>query len=65
MSLSWLPEPVVNALREETAQVLEEYAAKDETTARVYAAYQKFSERVVGWTTVSEYAFLKARESSQ
>jgi TRAP-type mannitol/chloroaromatic compound transport system substrate-binding protein len=65
VKLSWLPGPVVDALREETAQVLAEYAAKDETTARVYAAYQIFSERVVGWTTVSEYAFLKARESSQ
>ena len=64
VKLSSLPDSVIDALREMTAQVLAETAAKDATTARVYAGYQKFAQQVVGWTTVSEYAYLKAREQS-
>ena len=57
-----LPDSVIDALREKTAEVVAETAAKDVTAARVYAAYQKFSQQVIGWTAVSEYAYLKARE---
>jgi len=59
--LSSLPDSVIDALREKTAEVLAEVAAKDATTGRVYAAYQKFAQQVVGWTAVSEYAYLKTR----
>lgn len=62
--LSSLPDSVIDALREKTTEVLAEIAAKDATTGRVYAAYRKFAQQVVGWTAVSEYAYLKARELS-
>lgn len=64
VKLSWLPDSVINALRETTAEVLPEIAAKDATSERVYAAYRKFAQQVVGWTAVSEYAYLKARKLS-
>ena len=64
VKLSSLPDSVLDALRKTTTEVLTEIAAKDATSGRVYAAYRKFAQQVVGWTAVSEYAYLKARESS-
>lgn len=64
VKLSYLPDAVIDALRDKTAQVLDDLAGKDATTGRVYAAYRKFAQQVAGWTTVSDYAYLKARESS-
>ncbi len=61
VKLSHLPEAVIDALRDTTAQVLAEIAANDATTGRVYAAYRKFAQQVVGWTAVSDYVYLKAR----
>jgi TRAP-type mannitol/chloroaromatic compound transport system substrate-binding protein len=64
VKLSYLPDAVIDAVRDRTAQVLAEIAAKNATTGRVYAAYQKFAQQVSGWTAVSDYAYLRARESS-
>lgn len=64
VKLSFLPNAVIDALRELTKQVVTEVAAKDKTTARVFAAYNKFNQQVTGWTAVSEYAYLKARHST-
>jgi TRAP-type mannitol/chloroaromatic compound transport system substrate-binding protein len=61
VKLSYLPDTVIDALRDKTAQVLDEIAAKDATTGRVYAAYQTFARQVTGWTAISDYAYLKAR----
>ncbi len=59
--LSFLPDAVIAALRDKTAQVLSEIAENNSLTERVYAAYQKFAQEVLGWTAVSEYPYLKAR----
>ena len=64
VKLSFLPNAVIDALRELTKKVVTEVAAKDKTTARVFAAYNKFNQQVTGWTAVSEYAYLKARHST-
>jgi len=64
VKLSYLPDAVIDAVRDRTAQVLAEIAAKNATTGRVYAAYQEFAQQVSGWTAVSDYAYLRARESS-
>jgi len=61
VKLSYLPDTVIDALRDKTAQVLDEIAAENATSGRVYAAYQAFSRQVTGWTIVSDYAYLKAR----
>jgi TRAP-type mannitol/chloroaromatic compound transport system substrate-binding protein len=63
VKLSHLPEAVIDALRNNAGQVLAEIAAKDATTGRVYAAYQAFAEKVTGWTAVSDYVYLAAREA--
>ncbi len=65
VKLSHLPDAVINALRDKTAQVLTELADKDATTGRVYKAYRKFAKQAIGWTTVAEYAYLKARNSGK
>ena len=64
VKLSRLPDSVIDALRDKTAQVLTELADKDATTARVYKAYRKFAQQAMGWTMVSEYDYLKARKSA-
>lgn len=61
VKLSYLPDAVIDALRDKTAQLLIELADKDATTGRVYTAYREFAQQVTGWTTVSEYAYLKVR----
>lgn len=62
VTLSWLPDEVLVALRKQTQQVMAELTAKDQTARRVYAAYQAFAQQVAGWTSASDYAYLKARE---
>ena len=64
VKLSRLPDSVIDALRDKTAQVLTELADKDATTARVYKAYRKFAQQAMGWTMVSEYDYLKTRKSA-
>ena len=64
VSLSRLPQAVIDVLRDTAGQVMADIAAKDATAGRVYAAYQSFAQRVGGWTTVSDYAYLQAREKT-
>jgi TRAP-type mannitol/chloroaromatic compound transport system substrate-binding protein len=64
VKLSRLPDVVIDALRDKTAQVLTELADKDATTGRVYKAYRQFAKQAMGWTMVSEYDYLKARNSA-
>jgi len=63
VKLSYLPEPVLEALRDTTAEVLADYAGKDAATRRVYESYQDFAARVSGWTAVSEAGYLQARKA--
>jgi TRAP-type mannitol/chloroaromatic compound transport system substrate-binding protein len=62
VKLSLLPAAVIDALQDKAAQVMTEIAAKDATAARVYAAYRAFARQVVGWTTVSDHAYLNTRK---
>ncbi len=56
-----LPDAVIAALRGLSGEVLADIAGKDASSAKVYAAFEKFRTRIAGWTDVSEYAFLKTR----
>jgi len=64
VNLSHLPEAVINTLRDKAGQVMAEIAAKDETAGRVYAAYQTFAGKVVGWTKVADHAYLTAHRKA-
>ena len=61
VNLSYFPEPVIDSLREQTAQVLADYAGKDATTRRVQESYQQFAQRMANWTAVTDEAYLAAR----
>ena len=63
VKLSYLPEAVLEGLRDTTAGVLADYAEKDAATRRVYESYQNFAARVCGWTAVSEAGYLQARKA--
>ena len=62
VKLSYLPDTVIEALRDMTSQVVTGLADRDATSGRVYAAYRKFAQQAMGWTEVSEFAYLKARD---
>jgi TRAP-type mannitol/chloroaromatic compound transport system substrate-binding protein len=63
VNLSYFPEPVIDSLREQTAQVLADYAGKDATTRRVQDSYQQFAQRIAEWTAVADEAYLEARRA--
>jgi len=63
VNLSYFPEPVIDSLREQTAQVLADYAGKDATTRRVQDSYQQFAQRIADWTAVADEAYLEARRA--
>lgn len=61
VQLKKLPDDVLAALREASSAVLEELAAKDEFTRRVYASFKAFRDGARRWHAVSEEAFYAAR----
>jgi len=65
VKLKRFPPEVLDTLRDYAAQALSDLAAKDATSAKVYAAFEKFRKQVVGWTEVSEYAYLQARSAGK
>lgn len=56
-----LPEDVLGALRAATGQVLEEAAARDPFTRRVYDSVQAFAAQARAWHIISEEAYYAAR----
>jgi len=56
-----LPDDVLGALRAATAEVLEEAAARDPFTRRVYDSVQAFQNQARAWHKVSEEAYYAAR----
>ena len=56
-----LPRDVLGALRHATATVLEEAAARDPFTRKVYDSVQAFRTQAAAWHAVSEEAYYDAR----
>jgi TRAP-type mannitol/chloroaromatic compound transport system substrate-binding protein len=56
-----LPEDVLAALREASAAVLAELAARDPLSAKVYESFSAFRKGAMRWHEVSEVAFYRAR----
>ncbi len=56
-----LPEDVLAALREASAAVLAELAARDPLSGKVYESFRAFRAGAMRWHEVSEVAFYRAR----
>jgi TRAP-type mannitol/chloroaromatic compound transport system substrate-binding protein len=55
------PSPVLDKLRELSAEVVAELAGQDELSARVYESYSQFLQQVVAWHDISERTYLNVR----
>ena len=56
------PKDVLEALKAASEETLEEVAAGDEMSAKVYASFKEFREKVGAWHAVSERAYINARD---
>jgi TRAP-type mannitol/chloroaromatic compound transport system substrate-binding protein len=61
VELRYFPDSVLKELKKLSADVIEEEAAKDPLSTKVWASQKAFKEQVSKWTNVSELAFLNAR----
>lgn len=61
VQLRKLPDDVLAKLRELSEQVLEEQAAADPMSGKVYASFKTFRANVKAWHAVSEQAYIEAR----
>jgi len=57
------PEDVVATLKRIAETVVSEIAQKDEFSQKVFASYQKFLQQSREWSSISELAYLLARDS--
>ena len=64
LSILPFPEPLITRARQAAAEVMEEYAASDPTTQRVYASIQQFRALVKPWSTITERRFYEDLEGS-
>jgi TRAP-type mannitol/chloroaromatic compound transport system substrate-binding protein len=56
------PDDVIAKLKQLSGEVVSEIAQKDEFSQKVFASYQKFLEQSAKWSSISELAYLKARD---
>lgn len=56
-----LPDPVLAALREQSAIVLQELAGRDAFAKRVHDSFVAYRDQVRAWSAVSEVAYFQAR----
>jgi len=61
VELRYFPDDVLKELKKLSAEVIEEEAAKDPLSTKVWASQKAFKEQVMQWTAVSEQAFVRAR----
>ena len=61
VQLKTFPDEVLKELKTISEQVVEEEAAKDPLSKKVWASQKRFKEQVMQWTNVSEQAYLRAR----
>lgn len=64
VTIKFYPDDVLAALRRTSKEVLDEFAAKDELSGRIYESYKAAKERLSPWSNVSLRPFLRAREGS-
>tara|TARA_R110002124_G_scaffold80518_10_gene213082 strand:- start:7571 stop:8668 length:1098 start_codon:yes stop_codon:yes gene_type:complete len=59
------PEPILEAARVATKQVMAEFETKDDLSARIYASMNSAIERLGPWSKVSQAAFFNVRQQSE
>ncbi len=57
-----LPDAVLKKLKVISEQVVEELAAKDPLSKKIYTSFIQFRKQVMHWDKISEQAFFRARE---
>ena len=61
MQLRKLPDDVLIELRRISEEVVQELAATDPATARIYESWRDFREGVMNYRDIAEEAFIEAR----
>ncbi|VAW62647.1 hypothetical protein MNBD_GAMMA11-905, partial [hydrothermal vent metagenome] len=56
-----LPDEVLTTLRTLSDQVINEIAAKDKMTEKVFTNFKTYRDQVKKWTAISELAYLQHR----
>lgn len=59
--LRQFPDDVLKKIKTLSDEVVEEVAAKDQMTRKVYESFKKFRDQAKAWHAVSEQAYMKAR----
>ena len=59
------PKPVMDAMREKTQEVFNEYASKDPLFKEIYENQQTFLKKAREWTNIGEYGYLKSQEENK
>ncbi len=54
------PQPVLDALKQSTAAVLDEMVANDPQAAKIYQAYQGFRKSIQDWSEISDKMYYQA-----
>ena len=50
---------ILDSLKSQTKEVLEDITAKDEASKTIYTAYQEFQTKISGWADYSERVYYK------
>lgn len=61
VTIKFYPDDIMDALRVTAVEVLEEFAGKDDLSARIYQSHQAAKERLAPWSNVAIRRFLGAR----
>jgi len=64
VQLRRLPDAVLSDLRKASEEVLQEVAAKDDLSRRVYESFYNFRKQAIEWHNVSERAYYDARANT-
>jgi TRAP-type mannitol/chloroaromatic compound transport system substrate-binding protein len=62
VQVKFFPDDVMRALKKVSDEVLDEEAAKDPLSAKVWASQKAFREAVTPWTNMAEGAIIRARQ---
>lgn len=61
VQLKKLPDEVLDTLQKLSDEVINEVAAKDKMSQKVFNSFKNYRERVKKWSDISELAYLKSR----
>ncbi len=65
VTVKFYPDDVLGALRTTSAEVLDEFAAKDPLSGKIYESYNAALTQLAPWSNVSIRRFLSARDGEE